>query len=197
MNSLFEYLHRFQSLSDTALQHLQQVAVRRHYPAKYYLLHIGDVCEHVHLVEKGVLRAYYVNEANEDITSWLAAEHDVITQPLSLHHQEASLEGIEVIEDATLWSIHLNDLRKLQNQYHEVALISLQLQQRYLIRYQERLLALLRLSTDQRYARFCEVFPHLLQRIPLKYIASYLGMTPSTLSHLRADITKRQGKGMG
>jgi CRP-like cAMP-binding protein len=195
MNTLLEYLSHFDTLSAAALHHLQQVTTRNRYPAKYQLLHVGDVCTHVHFVEKGVLRAYYLSDTNEDLTTWLAAEHEVITQPHSLHYQVASTEAIEVLEEATLWSIQINDLRMLQQQYPDVALISLQFQQRYLIRYEERLRAFLRFSADERYEHFSQALPHLLHRVSLKYVASYLGMTPSTLSHVRAGL-KERGKGV-
>jgi CRP-like cAMP-binding protein len=191
-NSLFSYLNQLQPLSDQTIQALLLVAKRNHYAEGQQLLAVGQICEQVYLIEKGSVRAYFIDECQKDITSWLVIENQVFTQPHSLFDHNPSTDTLEVLESSIIWQIDIRDLNRLQQSHPDLVLLGLALNQKYFVLYEERAKYLCGTSNQQRYLTFIKNYPTLLQRIPLKYIATFLGMTPSTLSHVRRQLMENE-----
>ncbi len=152
---------------------------------KNHILHKEDmVCNHLYLVERGIARAYYYKEG-KDITAHFAVENETITAIDSFIQRKRSRYNIELLEDSEIISISrddMNQLLKSKPQYEKI--FRLFLEQIY-VDLAERLEDLQFNTARERYDKLVENSPDLLQRVNLKHIASYIGITQETLSRIR------------
>ena len=150
------------------------------------MLHKEDtVCNHLFIIQKGLARAFYYKDG-QDITAHFALEGTSITAIDSLIQRKRSRYNIEVLEDSSIISISKEDmdaLLKEKPQYEKH--IRLYMEQIY-IDLAERVEDLVFHSAKERYDKILEKTPQLIQRVNLKHIASYLGITQETLSRIRA-----------
>lgn len=164
---------------------LQEVLVREEIPKKTVILQEGQVAKKMYFVEKGCLRGYYLKEGTE-VNSWFMKEGDFVISIVSFYTQQPSEELIETLEDCVLWSISYQRLHQLYFQHPEFNQVGRLLTERYYVLSEQRTQSLRKKSADERYRQLITSFPDISKRIPLKYIASYLGITSETLSRLRA-----------
>ncbi|MBD0280324.1 MAG: Crp/Fnr family transcriptional regulator [Bacteroidota bacterium] len=158
---------------------------------KQYLLQEGDVCKFIAFVEKGALRSYTVDEKGAEHIIQFALEGWTISDLYSFLTAEPATYNIDALEDAELVltnkPAHEELLKKLPK--YETY-IRLQLTGAYLAM-QRRLTSIISLSLEERYAYFTELYPNIVQRVPQHMIASYMGLTPETLSRVRRRMTRK------
>ena len=155
---------------------------------KQYLLQEGDVCRYIAFVQQGVLRSYSVSENGNEHIIQFALEGWLISDLYSFLTTEASIYNIEALEDADLVliskSAHEELLKKLPK-YETWTRI--QVTGAY-IAMQRRLTSIISLSLEERYTSFTSLYPEIVQRVPQHMIASYMGLTPETLSRVRKKM---------
>jgi len=159
---------------------------------KQYLLQEGDVCKFVAFVEKGVLRSYTIAEKGTEHILQFALEGWLISDLYSFLTAEPANYTIDAIEECELVLISKNaheELLKTLPKYE--TWIRLQITGAY-IALQRRLTSIISLSLEERYESFTSIYPHIVQRVPQHMIASYMGLTPETLSRVRRKITERK-----
>jgi CRP-like cAMP-binding protein len=156
------------------------------------LVNSGDHCDHLFFVCRGVLRGY-VKQNNKDITTWITPELEMVTSISSFFKQVPSIENIEALEDCVLVAIHRNDMHHLYEKYPEVNILVRIILERYYQDAEERAYISRLTDATAKYNRFISTQSMLLNRIPLKYIASYLGMTLETLSRIRSRLSQQRG----
>lgn len=153
------------------------------------LVSAGQHCDHLYFVNKGVLRGY-VKQENKDITTWITAENELVTSISSYYKQIPSIENIEALEDCILASIHRNDMQYLYQHFPEVNALVRIILEKYYQDAEERAYISRLTDATAKYHRFINTKSNLLNRIPLKFIASYLGMTLETLSRIRSRLSQ-------
>lgn len=153
--------------------------------SKNHLLHEqGTVCNHIYLVQKGIVRTYFFKEG-KDITVHIASEGELITAIDSVISLKKSRYNVELLEDCeihTISYIKLQTLMANHPQYEKY--MRLILEQLY-AEGADRVEEFLFYSAKERYDNLIKARPHLLNRVNLGHIASYLGMTQETLSRIR------------
>ncbi len=168
------------SMFQSLLSHFEAMEI----PAKTLLLQEGAISKNAFFIEQGCLRAWFNNEG-KDITVQFFFEQEMVTSIESFMSGQPGLFNIESIEPAIIRSIPkadflelVNSSKPLQDRMQEV------LFQR-LFFYQKLFLSRIRNNPEQRYKELLENYPDIIRRVPQHYIASYLGITPVSLSRIR------------
>lgn len=171
--------------NDEARAALEQHFVQKEYKKNELLIKAGQVCRHLYFIERGCIRGYY-NIDGKDQTQWFGFENDFVTSFRSYTTRAASREYIEVLEDdAVIWSIAKEDLDQLLQQFPELEKMVRLIYEHYYIRLEDRYSNAHFKNATERYEDLLQYSPHILQRIPLGFIASYLGISAETLSRIR------------
>ena len=153
-----------------------------------YLLKSGTVCEYVYFVVKGALRGV-IKDGSKEITTWITAENEFVTSITSFDLQIPALENIQALEDCELLEMSFSDFQNLYLELPEFNIIGRKLLESY-YRDAEGRAYIVRLSkAEYRYNHFLKMHERLANRIPLKYIASYIGITLETLSRVRKKLS--------
>lgn len=150
-----------------------------------YLLKAGEICRQLYFIRKGAIRGY-IKEGTKEITTWITAENEIVSSIRGLRSQEPSLENIQAIEHCDLIAASYESLEYLYEHYTEMNIVGRKLLEQYYIDAEERAFISRIPNAGRRYRHFLDTKPNLANRIPLKYIASYLGMTIETLSRIRS-----------
>lgn len=160
--------------------HTEEVTLNKH----TILLKAGKVASRIYFIKKGVVRAFSDHDDGE-ITFWFGEEGETILPMRSYVENEKAYENIELLEDCILYGIDISNLRQLFNEHIDIANWGRTLAEKELLKLESRMISRELLSARQRYDTLLQSQPSLLQRVPLKYIASYLGITPVSLSRIR------------
>lgn len=184
VDCLLKFFHSVAPLSTEAREALSSCLFVEKYPKKHIIHHQQRVAKDLYIVSKGMLRGFY-NHNGKEITIHLGMENCVMCALDSILSHQPSYYSIDTIEESEVISIPYAELELLFDQFHEIERLGrLMISQYYLE--QEAALRSLRFKTaEERYQELIETNPQLLQRTPLGYLASYLGITPATLSRIR------------
>lgn len=158
---------------------------------KQYLLQEGDVCKYTAFVNKGLLRSYNIDEKGSEHTIQFALEDWWMADIYSFLTGEASACNIDALEDAELLLITKTAQDDMLLQIPKMERYFRLLMQSSLIAMQRRLIGSLNYTAEDKYLQLLAVSPSIVQRVPQHYIASYLGITPETLSRIRRQMAFR------
>jgi len=167
-------------------EHITSCTIRK----RKMLLKEGTQCEHVYFIIKGAIRGF-MREGHKDITTWINVENQLVTSIFSLSRQGASNENIQALENCDLLAIPYADLEALYQQFPESNLLSRKVLQAYYADAERRAFIARLTKAENKYRHFLLNHQNLSNRIPLKYIASYLGMTLETLSRVRKKFSSK------
>lgn len=168
-------------------QHVKQVSIHK----GSLLVKSGEHCDHLYFVQKGILRGF-TKQGVKEITTWITGENELVTSISSYYQQIPSIENIEAIEDSLLHALHRDDMQYLYDHFPEVNTLVRLVLEKYYQDAEERAYICRLTEATAKYHRFINTKSHLINRIPLKYIASYLGMTLETLSRIRSRMSLRK-----
>jgi CRP-like cAMP-binding protein len=159
---------------------------------KFLLSPSGGSHDHFFLIVKGVIRGYMLTDGVE-ITTWITEEYEFIgsIRNLGLENMESE-EYLQALEDCILIAVPKRMLEYMYVQFPEAIIIRCKLLERSYRDAEERAYISRLPSAEKRYQRFAQTRASLLNRIPLKYIASYLGMQQETLIRIRARCLKHK-----
>jgi CRP-like cAMP-binding protein len=183
------YLHKIndfiKKLSPDALSLLASISVEKEFKKGDYLLREGDVCKKSCFIEKGIARKYYLNDGKE-ITTELYFEDDVAVSFDSYCMQKPSSEFIQALTDISISQTDFIAFQEAKLSFPELATLDLMMTEYYAMWLENRLFQFHTMDATSRYNKLVKDHPHIIQYIPLSFIASYLGITLETLSRIRA-----------
>jgi CRP-like cAMP-binding protein len=150
-----------------------------------FLMKPGNNGEIVYLILKGVIRAF-IKEDGKEITTWINEENEIVGSIRSLGLHTHSDEYLQAIEDTSLIAIPYRMIEYMYDTFPEANIIGRKILEDSYRDAEERAYISRIPSAEKKYKRFIETRPQLINRVSLKYIASYLGMTLETLSRVRS-----------
>jgi CRP-like cAMP-binding protein len=191
----FLFLHKFVPLSEQEFDRWVRPFVQtRTFRKREIITRAGEVEEHLNYLLAGLVRKFYLH-GEEQIVTQLSTEGHIIHAQESFHSRTPSEFSIEAIEPTTMLSITYEDLERVYSQDAKlerlgrlVVTFSMVLKDRWQVN-------LIRLSPRERFLDFVHKNPELLQRVPQKYLASYLNIQPETFSRFKHLLRNRRPPG--
>ncbi len=178
-------------VSDEEFEGIEKVFIPKKLRKKQYLLQEGDVCKYLSFIIKGAMRQYTVDEKGVEhivrfgIENWWMADRESFTTG------NPTAYNIDAIEDCELLTINNADWQRLPLQSPAYAEMNRQLEYRGYVAAQKRIHAAISLSAEERYTELSKANPEFLQRFSQSMIASYLGVSPETLSRIRKQALSK------
>jgi len=188
---LLQSISKHVSLNSNEAAILEASLKEKKLKKKYFLFKEGDNPRHIAFVNSGCLRSYSIDENGaEHILQFAPAGWWIADMKSVLYHQPATL-NVDAIEDSEIILIRQSDLDDLYKAIPVLERYFRILSERSLATFQQRLIDSLSLTASERYRNFCERYPSLIQTLPQKYVASYIGITPEFLSKMLSQPMKK------
>lgn len=191
LEPLLAYLRNYHDFSSGARDYLVAHIAECNLKKGELLQQAGNLCDSIYYVSKGILRGY-ITDNDREVTTWITGEHQLISSIRGFLLQQPTQENIEAIEDCRLLAMHGADLQYLYDHFPEFNIVGRRIAEHYYTFAEDRAFICRLSSAAARYDYFFKAHAHLINRIPLMYIASYLGMSNETLSRIRSGLTKKK-----
>jgi CRP-like cAMP-binding protein len=188
MKNLIEYLLLFGNLNQQQVDLISKKATERELRKEDYFSEAGKIPRQVGYVVEGILRVCYYNNKGEEVTKYFTEEKQFIVDINSFDNNVPSTEYIQAVTDCKLIVFSKPDWEDLSNTIIGWDNIVNKIIKNALLQKVERRSPLISEDATTRYLSFMGKYPHLVNRIPLSYLASYLGITQSSLSRIRKNI---------
>jgi len=188
---LLENIEKKISLTATETAQLKTFFIPKKYRRKQYMLQQGDVCRYIAFVEKGMLRSYQVDDKGTEHIIQFAPEGWWISDNYSFLTGSPSSYDIDVLEEAEVLLITQPSMEEMLQKIPVMERYMRMLMQNSLISMQRRIACTLTTTAEERYQSFLLEHPRIGQRVPQHMLASFLGMTPETLSRIRKQLLKK------
>lgn len=191
MSAFREFIEKYVTLTDDDWEAVRQAFERRVFSKDEIILEEGKLCRYFYFLETGLLRFYY-NIDGQDVTKTFVIAPYCFTSKISFRNQCAAGESIQVLQDTVVWQTTYEKYRSLEkinawNIFMRKLLNEIQ-------EFTEQLMLESKTQTaEMRYERLLKVYPtSLIQQIPQKHLASFLGIAPQSLSRIKNNLQKRQ-----
>ncbi len=162
----------------------------RHFSARelqiqQHWIQAGDICTELCFILEGLIRIYYIDQAGNEVNQHFYQANEVIAPVDALVSKEPCQYFIQALEPTRLMVANYSELSKAGEDNPELLRLEIKMLQTIFIKSARREARLLLGNAEQRYRWFCKEYPELLERVPQYHIASFLGITPVSLSRLR------------
>lgn len=190
---LLTQVYQHPLFKETELKSVISAHTRIEIPKGTSLLSIGAPNNCYYIVEQGLIRAYVYDYRGADITTQFYTPRNVVIEAISLFNRMPAVENIHTLSDCVVWEMPFDTFQLL---YHSIPAFSewgrswMSLR---MFELKQRSIEMITLSAVDRYLKLMEEAPAVLQQAPLKHIASYLGITDSSLSRIRKEVIQPKG----
>jgi CRP-like cAMP-binding protein len=196
MNELLDHLILFlnsvEPLTPEAENDIRGIFILKKIPKKTLLVTSGQIVNKVWYLSKGLCRSYFIKDGKE-ATTWIMLNNFPFTNYRSFLTGLPSYDNIETVEDCVVLETTKNKLFEMYDKHKCANTIGRKLAETYFLRHDEHVTRLLFSSAEERFAFFESTMPDMLERMKLKDVASYLGMTNETLSRIRYKNNVEKG----
>jgi len=168
---------------------------RMHLQKGTFVLQEGEICKHSFYVEQGLLRYYSIDEKGKEHIIQFAPEGWFVGDRESMFFNRPSQFFIQSLEDSNVVMIDEDLICTLSKADETFAVFNNNLLHNHIRQLQHRINMLLSATAEERYLDFIKIYPDILLRVPQTMVASYLGITPESLSRVRKDMAERNFRG--
>ncbi|WP_276167238.1 Crp/Fnr family transcriptional regulator [Zobellia alginiliquefaciens] len=188
MNKIREQFEQIVEMKDSDWLIFSSKLIKSEHPKKTILLKLGETEKYLSFIEKGAVRLYIPKQEN-DLTFGFCFENQFVSAYDSFLSQNPCSYELQTITETTLWQISHKDLQQVYAQTEIGNTIGRLTAESLFLNKSEREQSLLNLTPEERYVSLFTERPQLIREIPLKFIASYIGVTPQALSRIRKRIS--------
>lgn len=182
-----ELARRYSTMAHDELDILESILVPMKFARGEKVVESGDVSDAIYYVERGMVREFYFKN-NKSVTEYLAADGTIVMSIESLFREEPSKLVIEALEPTLVYALPKKRLEEVALHNVNIQILYRKILEESLIISQRRADLLRFESTKDRYLKLCKLNPKVIMKAPLVYVASYLQMTPETLSRVRSAV---------
>ena len=190
MDTFRKFIENYTLLPIDDWEQIAQCFEKRVIEKDEILLEEGKICKHLYFLESGLLR-YFINKDGNDITKFFTIAPYCFTSQVSFNNEKPATENIQAIEKSVIWQTTLqqtNELFELKSWNTFARKIIQEVQY-----FTEEILEDIQTETaEYRYEKILKNNPAFVQRIPLKYLASFFGIAPQSLSRIRKKIATKE-----
>ncbi|ARV05405.1 CarD family transcriptional regulator [Polaribacter sp. SA4-10] len=190
MQKFRKYIESIATINDEDWLFFSSLLKKREFSKKSSFLKKGEIENSISFIEKGEVRLFIPKEDEEkEITFGFSFQGEFVSAYDSFITQTPSLYQLETLTDTVLWSISYTDLQKVYKTTKVGNTIGRYVSERLFLIKSKREQSLLNDTPEERYLKLFKERPNVIKQIPLKYIASYIGVTPQALSRIRKRIS--------
>jgi CRP-like cAMP-binding protein len=190
--TLRTHIEKKVTLTDKEYEICTGLFIQRKIKRHQFLLHEGDVCKYLAFVTKGCMRQYTIDAKGEEHVVQFAIEDWWVTDQASYLTHKPAIYNIDAIEDSDVLLIDYPSREKLCNAVPKFDRFFRLLLENKFIATDRRISGNLSLSAEEQYLCMLDTYPNIVQRVPQNQIASYLGITPQSLSRIRKELSEKK-----
>jgi len=179
--------HQFQ-LTENECEAMQEYFQPELFSKNEYFVRQGKVCRKLTFIAEGVMRYCMFRDDGTDVTCFFACENDFAGDPESFFSQNPSDKNLQALTDCSLITVSYENMQKLLQHLSRGKEINAAIDHYVTTKLLYQRTFLLNLDASVRYKEFMREYAHILQRIPLSYVANFLGITQQSLSRLRRQM---------
>ena len=191
MQSIIQNIAKHVSLTPDEQNLFLSKTATKIFKAKTILLSAGELSNETYFVNSGILRSFYINDNIIEHVLHFACEDWWIGDMYSYISEKPGNLFIEVLEDSEVVIITKENQQQLYQEIPKLERFFRILAENSLVSHQERLMDNLSLTAEERFEKFCSKYPTLIQKVPQKQIASFIGVTPEFFSKIKARLLKK------
>ena len=187
MGHIREYYEKITRLSEKEWFFISSHFTKRVYKKGEIITRKGEIENYLSFIESGIVR-YYIPEVENELTFHFCFDKEFTCAYDSFLCQNPSEYQLQALTDIEIWSIRYEDLQKVYLQTKVGNYLGRFAAEKLYLAKSKREMSLLKYTAKERYLNLFEENPEIIEKIPLKYIASYIGITPQGLSRIRKQI---------
>ncbi|MDC6361659.1 MULTISPECIES: Crp/Fnr family transcriptional regulator [Flavobacteriaceae] len=189
---IIEVFNRYSPISEASISLLISMGKIQHLDKGSTLLSIGETSRHIHILYQGAIVSYYLNKEGDMYHKNIFLEGNIVGSMVSALKNEPSHFALEVVEKSTLISFDYRKYRELIDSQSDLKNFYVSyLEKNWVIDKEKREVEIVLKEAKERYLDFITLHPNIEARIPLQFIASHLGITPTQLSRIRKKIKEK------
>ncbi len=185
---LKKFFNDYVPLPDSELEDIVSKFKKKKIKKNEFVLMQGEICKDLIFVQQGCLRLYYLQDDIE-VSVWFALKYSSAIEIFSFISETPTSNYLQAIEDSEVLYLPKSELNKLYESHPKMQEMMRKFWEDVILHLLDRFTALQRDSADKRYLDLLNK-PELLQTIPQKYLASFIGVTPTSLSRIKKNIIK-------
>ncbi|MBR9855494.1 MAG: Crp/Fnr family transcriptional regulator [Algicola sp.] len=187
-DSFFENIYNYPTILKNEYQEIINSHSRVECIKNQTIVQSGSMCHEYYLIECGVFRSSIYNYDGEEVTTDFFNDNEVLIDSSSLFQRIPALESIQALTDGVLWKIEYETFQELFHKIEGFREWGRTWMANELFISKQRSLSMITLTATERYLNLIKEKPQVIKQVPLKYIASYLGITDTSLSRIRKEL---------
>lgn len=189
--NLLHFIHATITVSEKKAQEIADRFHEKTIAKNDFLVQEGKICNEFYFLDNGFVWSYTYDVNGEDVTTNFYSSKQVVCEMFSFFKQRATKENFQALTECNTWYISFTELQIAFHSMPEFREFGRSMLVTAYADLKQRMLSMVQDTAEERYNLLIESSPDIFQNAPLKYIASYLGVTNTSLSRIRKEITKR------
>jgi len=185
---LFRQAYDYPLITQRMLQKIKKKHFFKYYEKGESLIRMSQFSSHSFIMKKGLARAQANDSKGNDITTWFYTPGDIVIAPLAFFKQIHAVENVFALTDCEVWAIHFQDFQFLFENNFELAEWGRLWMAEQISKLKLRSTEMITEDATTRYIKLMKNKPEIIRKAPLKHIASYIGVTNTSLSRIRKNI---------